>query len=181
MNENEEWTFASTHFGITTYYRREEDKSLSVKLEGEMKGIPLFEQVCVLKEVDLHYKWSPFCTSSLTIADLDKLDVIGWLFVGLPKFGLARDGCFRAIGCDNISEDGSILLAGQGINDRKPDTPTPPDTYLSDDPIISKLDIPPGTYENVHGRDLIGDKLTALIIHHTIFASQFRLDVVVVA
>lgn len=138
-----DWTFASTHFGITTYYRREADDSLSIKLEGDLEGVPLFEQVCVIKEVDLHYTWSPFCSSSLTVADLDKLDVVGWFLIGMPNFGLARDGCFRAIGCDNIAEDGTIILTGQGVKDVKPTAPPPNDTYLSHDPIIDQLDIPP--------------------------------------
>lgn len=143
LNENEDWTFASHHFGIKTYYRREEDQSLSIKLEGEVKDAALFEQVCVLKEVDLHYKWAPFCTSSMTIADLDKLDLVGWFLIGMPKFGMARDGCFRAVGCDNIQEDGSILLAGQGIHDEMPGAPQHEDTFLTSDPILEKLDIPP--------------------------------------
>lgn len=114
-----------------------------------MKDAALFEQVCVLKEVDLHYKWSPFCTSSLTIADLDKLDIVGWFFIGMPKFGMARDGCYRAVGCDNIEEDGSILLVGQGIQDIMPNEPPPEDTFLSSDPVIEKLNIPPGTCREV--------------------------------
>jgi len=109
-----------------------------------MKDCPLFEQICVLKEVDLHHHWSPFCSSSLTIADLDKLDVVGWFMVGLANFGLARDGCFRAIGCDNIIEDGSILLAGYGIQDTKPGAPSLEDDFLSADPVLEKLDIPAG-------------------------------------
>lgn len=137
-----DWIFASHHFGVTTHYRRESDGSLSIKLEGEMNDVPLFEQVCVLKEVDLHYKWAPFCSSSMTIADLEKIDTVGWFLIGMPHFGLARDGCFRAIGCDNIEEDGNILLVGQGIRDRKPDSPPPVDTFLIDDPVIDFLDIP---------------------------------------
>lgn len=112
-----------------------------------MKDAALFEQLCVLKEVDLHYKWSPFCTSSLTVADLDKLDIVGWFVIGVPSFGMARDGCYRAIGCDNIQEDGSILLAGQGVQDIMPNAPGPEDTFLSGDPILEKLDIPPGMVE----------------------------------
>lgn len=142
--ENQDWVFASKHFGISTYYRKEPDGSLTCKLEGEMHGCPLFEQICVLKEVDLHHRWSPFCTSSMTIADLDKLDVVGWFMVGLPNFGLARDGCFRAIGCDNSREDGSILLTGIGVQDVRPGDPPPEDDFLSADPIIEQLDIPPG-------------------------------------
>ena len=113
-------------------------------MQGEIHDVPLFEQVCVLKEVDLHYKWAPFCSSSLTIADLGKLDTVGWFMIGLAGFGIARDGCFRAIGCDNIAEDGSILLTGQGLQDRMPNDTSPVgDPFLTDDPIIDKLDIPP--------------------------------------
>lgn len=163
-----EWIYASKHFGITTHYRREpSDQSLSIKLEGTVEGAALFEQICVLKEVDLHYLWSPFCTSSLTIANLDKLDIVGWFLIGLPNFGLARDGCYRAIGCDNIEEDGSIILTGRGLYDHPPyiisnattvttngstttsstESNPPPaiDTFLSTDPVLEKLDIPPGT------------------------------------
>ena len=137
-----------------------------------MEGAALFEQICVLKEVDLHYLWSPFCTSSLTIANLDKLDIVGWFLIGMPNFGLARDGCYRAIGCDNIEEDGSIILTGRGLFDHPPYISTTttthhgakastttngsfpsiesnhhvsPDDFLATDPILDKLDIPPGT------------------------------------
>lgn len=134
---------ASTHFGVKTYYRREEDGSLTLKLEGEIKDVPLFEQVCVLKEIDLHSKWAPFCSSSMTMADLGKLDTVGWILIGMPHFGIARDGCFRAIGCDNVAEDNSFILVGQGVADRKPDAPPPDKTYLIDDPVLDGLDIPP--------------------------------------
>jgi hypothetical protein len=150
---------AQTLFGVTTYYRREEDGSLSIKLEGVIEGVPLYEQVAVLREVDLHSKWAPFCSSSLTVAHLDKLDTVGWFAVGLPNFGLMRDGCFRAIGCDSIAEDGSILLVGKGIADIPPPStsqrrqqkqqqqqqqPTTPslESHLSSDPILEQLDLP---------------------------------------
>ncbi|GKY99318.1 hypothetical protein MPSEU_000886900 [Mayamaea pseudoterrestris] len=162
LSVDDDWTYACHHFGITTHYRREADKSLSVKLEGDLIDVPLFEQICVLKEVDLHYRWAPFCSSSMTIADLDKIDTIGWFLIGMPNFGIARDGCFRAIGCDCIEEDGTIVLAAQGIQDRKPNSPEPEDTYLSDDPIIQKLDIPPLPKRRGSGRMTI-KKFEALI------------------
>jgi hypothetical protein len=110
-------------FGVTTYYRKEPDGSLSIKLEGKLEGVPLFEQVAVIREVDLHKLWAPFCTSSLTVKEMDKLDTVGWFVMGVPQLGLSRDGCFRAIGCDNILEDGSILIVGQGLRDRPDDVP----------------------------------------------------------
>lgn len=123
LDHDEGWTRSQKHFGVATYYKRQEDGSVSLKLECELSGVPLFEQVAVLREVDLNYKWAPFCTSSMTVKNLDKLDTIGWAVVGLPKFGFARDACVRAFGCDCMMEDGSFLLVGQGINDRPPGVP----------------------------------------------------------
>jgi len=123
IQKNDDWILSQTLFGVTTYYRREKDNSLSIKMEGILKGVPLFEQICVIKEVDLHCKWAPFCSSSMTIKDLNKLDTVGWFCVGIPSFGLARDGCFRAIGCDNMMEDGSVIIVGQGLQDREESEP----------------------------------------------------------
>ena len=153
--DDNHWTLAQTLFGITTYYRNETNGTLSIKMEGQLEGVSLFDQVAVLREVDLHYKWAPFVSSSLTIAHLDKLDTVGWFALGLPSFGLMRDACFRAIGCDSMLEDGSILLVAQGINDRpksqnaNTDTLSPEEAqeliefdYLSKDPILDTLDLP---------------------------------------
>jgi hypothetical protein len=130
LEVDDDWILSQSHFGITTYYRREKDDSLSIKVEGELIGVPLFEQVAVLREVDLHCKWVPFCTSSLTIKDIDKLDIVGWFVIGLPQFGLARDGCFRAIGCDSMMEDGTFVLVGQGVEDRDEGTPYGEEYFL---------------------------------------------------
>jgi hypothetical protein len=170
LNLDDDWTLAQTLFGVTTFYRREEDGSLSIKMEGRLEGVPLFDQVAVLREVDLHYRWAPFVSSSLTIAHLDKLDTVGWFVVGLPSFGLMRDACFRSIGCDSIYEDGSVLLVAQGIadkskdgvkntslktsvgkssNGRETDTTTQQSQtedddfqFLSNDPVLNELDLP---------------------------------------
>lgn len=125
---------------------------MSVKLEGELTGVPLFEQIVVLRAGDLHYKWVPFCTTSMIIAQLGKLDLVEWFMIGIPQFGFARDGCYRAIGCDNMSEDGSIIIAGQGINDIMPGDHPPEDPFLSNDPAISMLNIPPAPTRRGNGR-----------------------------
>lgn len=145
MDEKEGWTLAQTLFGITTYYRREKDGSLSIKVEGELKGLPLFEQLAVLREIDLHCHWAPFVTSSLTLGNLGKLDTVGWIMLGLPNFGIARDSCFRAIGCDCVAEDGSVLIVGRGVQDNVTGTPEQDEVsrFLSDDPVLKTLDIPP--------------------------------------
>lgn len=86
-----------------------------------MSGIPLFEQLAVLREVDLYHSWAPFCVASTKLAQLGKIDVVSWFLTGLPKFGLSRDACFRAVGCDSMREDGSIILVGEGLGDRMED------------------------------------------------------------
>lgn len=144
MDESEGWTLAQTLFGVTTYYRREEDNSLSVKLEGELKGIPLFEQIAVLREIDLYAHWAPFCSSSQMLGHLGKLDSVGWMMIGLPNFGIARDSCFRAVGCDCVAEDGSVIMIGRGVEDNVSGAPVDETSkFLSHDPILKNLDIPP--------------------------------------
>jgi hypothetical protein len=121
-NNNNNWILAQTLFGITTYYRREpNDNSLSIKIEGELlsdsNNTPLFEQIVVLRECDLYHTWAPFMTKSRKLAQLDKLDVVAWYEVGVPLLGLMRDACYRAVGCDCMKEDGSVLLVAVGLQD----------------------------------------------------------------
>ena len=73
LDINDDWTLAQTLFGVTTYYRRESDGSMSIKLEGQVSDCSLFDQVAVIREFDLNYLWAPFVTSSMTVAHLDKL------------------------------------------------------------------------------------------------------------
>mmetsp|Transcript_25899 Transcript_25899/g.46923 ORF Transcript_25899/g.46923 Transcript_25899/m.46923 type:complete len:973 (-) Transcript_25899:202-3120(-) len=117
----EDWILTHTSNGIMTYYRREEDNSLTVKLEGDLTGVPLFEQLAILREVDLFHTWSPFCIKSEKIAQLGTIDVAAWFLTGLPKFGIVRDGCYRALGCDCMEEDASIMIVGQGLGDKVED------------------------------------------------------------
>jgi len=115
LNKPTSWILAQTLFGITTHYRREDDNTLSVKIEGELHGIPLFEQMVVLRECDLYHTWAPFCSASRKLAQLDKLDVVAWFNVGTPLLGLVRDACYRAVGCDCMREDGSVLIVAVGL------------------------------------------------------------------
>ncbi|KAL7522504.1 hypothetical protein ACHAWX_007190 [Stephanocyclus meneghinianus] len=121
LDTHASWTLSQTLFGITTHYRRESDNTLSVKIEGELHGIPLFEQMVVLRECDLYHTWAPFCNESKKLAQLDKLDVVAWYSVGTPLLGMVRDACYRAVGCDCMREDGSVLLVAVGLGDDDPD------------------------------------------------------------
>lgn len=117
LNTPTSWTLSQTLFGITTHYRREADKTLSIKIEGELHGIPLFEQMVILRECDLYHTWAPFCTSSRKLAQLDKLDVVAWYNVGSSTLGLVRDACYRAVGCDCMREDGSVMIVAVGLGE----------------------------------------------------------------
>jgi hypothetical protein len=57
------WTLGSELFGISTYYRVEEDGLLSLRMEG-VQEIPVFEQLAVLYEVSLFNHWIPFCSQA---------------------------------------------------------------------------------------------------------------------
>jgi hypothetical protein len=57
------WTLGSELFGISTYFRVEEDGLLSLRMEG-VQEIPIFEQLAVLYEVSLFNYWIPFCSQA---------------------------------------------------------------------------------------------------------------------
>lgn len=44
-------------------------------------------------------------------------DVVAWYIFGVPMLGLTRDAVYRAVGCDCMNEDGSILIVARGLND----------------------------------------------------------------
>jgi hypothetical protein len=123
-----------------------------MRIEGELNDVPLFEQLAVLREVELYHYWAPFCSGSRNLAQLGNIDMIGYLFCGSTKFGLSRDVCFRVIGCDSLREDGKIIVVAEGIGDVSGDNAAPNESggnnsfdmsFLSSDPIINSIDIPP--------------------------------------
>lgn len=54
---------------------------------------------------------------SKKIAELGILDQIGWYEISLPILGFVRDACYRSVGCDDIYDNGRILVVAQGIQD----------------------------------------------------------------
>ena len=119
---NSPWIQCHVHQNVVSSYRRERDGSLSLKVEGDITGLPLFEQVSVMREVDLYSTWAPFVSKSEKLAVLGKLDQVGWFEVSPPlSFGMVRDSCFRAIGCDSMMESGEVIVVAEGLEDEDED------------------------------------------------------------
>lgn len=116
LSRNDDWILShQTSCGLKTYYRREADKSLSIKMEGELNEAPVFEQIAVTREIDLYHHWAPLCTDSKKLGVGGRLDVLAWQKIG--AFGLVRDVCYRAIGCDSLAEDGCFFITARGLSD----------------------------------------------------------------
>jgi len=134
----------------------------------------------VLRECDLYHDWAPFVTKSKKLAQLDKLDVVGWFRVGVPMLGLTRDASYRAVGCDCMHEHGSVMLVAVGLNDENDGlnfeevkgqsmhnshgisrleskllVDTSASSFLSRDEIFSTLEIPPEPQGIGSGRMII--------------------------
>lgn len=117
--EDQDWIQCHEHQNVISSYRREKDGSLSLKIHGEINGLPLFEQVSIMRELDLYHHWSPFMNKSRKLAVLGKLDQIGWYEVG--AMGVMRDSCYRAIGCDCMMETGELVVVAMGLDDHDDD------------------------------------------------------------
>lgn len=119
---NDSWIECHNNDGIRSSFRIEADKTLSLKIEGELTGVPLFEQVSVLREIDFYNTWSPCCKKSRKLHNLGRLDTVGWM--ELSVLGFVRDSIFRCVGCNAIDEEGKIILVAKGLdyeNDDKSD------------------------------------------------------------
>jgi len=62
------WKVAVNYFGIETSYKEDPDGSIWIKLDGEIEGVPLFEQLAVVRETQLFKHWAPFCNRSELIS-----------------------------------------------------------------------------------------------------------------
>ncbi|GMI34916.1 hypothetical protein TrCOL_g13875 [Triparma columacea] len=111
-----DWTVAQTLFGITTSYRREEDDTLSIKLEGTLEDVPLFEQLSVLRETDLFHLWAPFVPRAKKLLQVTKIELVSWFVISVPLFGLSRDAVFHAFGCDCMADSGSVLIVASSVD-----------------------------------------------------------------
>jgi len=109
------WVLGSTLFGTTTHYRLEDDGTMTLRMEGELDNLPLFEQLAVINEVDLFKEWIPFCDRSTTVTRLGQAEIVAYFGVFVPP--LSRDSLIRAYGVDCLQEHGKVLLLGASVDD----------------------------------------------------------------
>ena len=64
-----DWTLGAVSFGISTHYKTTKDGLITMRMESVDEELPLFEQLAVIREVDLFHKWIPFCNKSLLIKE----------------------------------------------------------------------------------------------------------------
>jgi len=139
--DNDGWSYAQTYFGISTHYRNEDDGTLSVKLDGELAGMSLFEIFAVLHEIDLYKTWVPFCKLSEKLKSMRRLGAIGYSVGSIPALFLWRDCAFRAIACDLMNESSSLMISAHSI-DSYPGVsfPDPPKRLGADRMIAKRFD-----------------------------------------
>lgn len=107
------WIFGIRYFGITTHYRKVDDGSILLRLEGTLEDLPLFEQCSVIHEVDLYKHWIPFCKDSLIIEKIGQAELVAYLFLGIVP--MTRDTLIKAYGADCLTEHNKVVILGHSI------------------------------------------------------------------
>ena len=114
MEEQINWTFAHKDKVATTHYRIEEDGTLSVRLEGLVDGVSIFEQISVLREADYYYRFAPFVSQCGMVHEYSKTDFVNYFQISIPLIA-ARDGVLRVLVCD-CTEEGEVLVCGGSVD-----------------------------------------------------------------
>jgi len=111
------WLDGGTMFGCHIFYNIDEKNLLTVRLEGILDDFPIFEQLCVIHEIDLFQEWVPFCNDSKLITKFSKAEVVAYLGLGLTlPIPISRDTLIHAWGADCLDEKGKIVIIGKSVN-----------------------------------------------------------------
>jgi len=110
-----DWTLGSVSFGISTHYKTTADGLVTMRMESVDEVLPLFEQLAVIREVDLFHKWVPFCNKSLLIKQFGHADLVTYFNISVPL--MSRDASMAAFGADCLDEKGLILLIGKSCDE----------------------------------------------------------------
>ena len=81
---DERWTLGLDMFGYRTHYIVEEDGNVLVRISGSQENLPLFEQLAVIRELQLYKEWVPFCDKSEKLHEVARTDVIAYMNIWSP-------------------------------------------------------------------------------------------------
>ena len=82
--EDERWVLGLDMFGYRTHYIIEEDNNVLVRIEGSQDSLPLFEQLSVIRELQLYKEWVPFCNKSEMLHEISNTDMIAFMHIWTP-------------------------------------------------------------------------------------------------
>ena len=108
-----QWKLGASYFGIDTYYKID-NGNITVRMEGGLTDLPLFEQCAVIHEVDLFHEWVPFCNESSLLEKFGPAELL--MYLSMNVFFLSRDTCMHTWGADCLHETGRILLFGHSVD-----------------------------------------------------------------
>ncbi|TDH73553.1 hypothetical protein CCR75_004714 [Bremia lactucae] len=114
LNQDDEWNFGQTMFGVTTSWKPDPDGSVWIKLEGFVDKVDVFSTIAVIREVDLYSKWAPFCTHSVLLQEMGHVELAAYLSISSPF--LQRDTILHAFGINGVYEHGCFLLLGGSVD-----------------------------------------------------------------
>eukprot|EP00607_Mallomonas_marina_P004429 CAMPEP_0182437448 /NCGR_PEP_ID=MMETSP1167-20130531/85057_1 /TAXON_ID=2988 /ORGANISM="Mallomonas Sp, Strain CCMP3275" /LENGTH=347 /DNA_ID=CAMNT_0024630377 /DNA_START=618 /DNA_END=1661 /DNA_ORIENTATION=- len=138
IDDDSDWIYGVTLFGVTTHYKVQEDNSLLLRLQGSREDLPLFEQLAVVHEVDLYPTWVPFCSHADTLTKLGHADLIAHFEIQIAM--MSREVAARFCGVDCLTETGSVVLLGRSIEEwEDPVIPWKPTGWLHDRMILKDL------------------------------------------
>jgi len=110
----ENWLLGANLFGTRTWYKEADSGLISVLIRGNQKEIPIFEQLCVVHEVDMWNEFVPFCVQSELVSNVGHAELVA--YVNLSVKLISRDCCIHAYGVDCLQEHSRIVLVGGSVD-----------------------------------------------------------------
>jgi len=83
-------------------------------------GVPLFEQLAVVRETALFNTWAPFVNRSSLISQLAICEIVTTFNIHVPLFNISRDAVVHAYACDCVWESGKVLMLGKSVDENAP-------------------------------------------------------------
>lgn len=117
QEDDGDWQFGQLYFGVTTHWKPGNDGTIWLKLDGIVDGVDIFNTVAVVRETDMYSVWAPFCSQSLLLQQIGRVELVGYMCFSFPL--LQRDVVIKAFGINACYESRCVLLLGASADERK--------------------------------------------------------------